>query len=422
MNRVWNFEIDSIKYVFDGNNIIIKKENNIKNIENADETIFIDKKGLRTLALNVINDCNLKCDYCFANFGYYKDGKTVMKFEIAKKAVDLLLNSAIENGNKEITIAFFGGEPLLNFDLIKKVVDYAEKTKSDNLEIKYLITTNGTLFDLEKIKFMKKYKFQITLSIDGGKELHNSNRKFINGKGSFEVIQNNFELLLKSFVVNARITINNKNYNILKSIKELKNLGFRRFTFAPDYNLSQENFEKYLESLSSLFEYYYNLILKKEYIDITNITRVLMNILFRIKKINHCNAGLTYFSVATNGNIYRCPRFTDEKDFLLGNINNLEIKDINYHIKKLRKNIINYHMNSLTHKCNKCPFLFLCGGACYHYSYINNKTEFDVVERECTEKTLIYEETIKLITKLNVEQRKDFILSLKTIWKNTKLL
>lgn len=174
------------------------QETHLEEIEHPDtESIkYLSQHGLNDLILQVTQQCNLRCNYCVYSGNYYNRTHTAqrMDFELAKKAIDFYLLRSDEAPN--LTLSFYGGEPLLEFDLIKKCVDYISKKKGEQT-VKFPMTTNGTLLTEEKFEFLINNNFNIMISLDGTKESHDANRKFLSGEGSFDLVIKNLKLLKK---------------------------------------------------------------------------------------------------------------------------------------------------------------------------------------------------------------------------------
>lgn len=187
---------------------------------------FLDKevnKKISAIILMVVQECNLRCVYCYGNGGEYTN-KGIMSEKTAFDSVDFLINNS---DDEELFITFFGGEPLLNFKLIKEVVEYCKKREIDTRKkFRYSITTNGTLINKEIEEFLKDNKFIIQISIDGEKEKHNANRYDINGIGSYETVIKKTENLRKDSLVSARATISSNNMGYVEIFEHLVSLGF----------------------------------------------------------------------------------------------------------------------------------------------------------------------------------------------------
>ena len=322
MKRCKAFIVNGKKYIFDGESVEIvvspnyTSKSKILNKPNEHRT-----SHLKSLCLVLNNSCNLCCDYCFANKGVYDKPNEQMTFVTAKKAIDFLVSSATANGTNNVAISFFGGEPLLSFNLIKKCVDFCENTY-EGVNFEYMITTNGTLLTPEIVEFMQKHKFDIMISIDGTRELHNFYRKYKSQKGSYDDIVKNINLFRNKKMLNARITITDNNPEIHSYIDSILELGIERITYAVDYNISSDSFSKFLKSLNLLFEKYYHDVSNGKFYDITNFSSVITAIALHQRRLTFCNAGISYLTVSADGSYYRCPRFIGNKDFCLSNVNN----------------------------------------------------------------------------------------------------
>lgn len=419
--RQVRFCIENEKFLFDGNSLNIYELDDMDYLVPVGDVGIIDdsKLFLRSLALNVSHICDLGgCKYCYANEGGYHTPGVMMTWNTAKAAVDLLIKSAVKNNCKLITIGFFGGEPLTNFELIKRVVNYVNLILSDTISVRYLITTNGLMLgeSEECRKFLKEHNFSITLSIDGDKKMHNAARVYRTGYGSYNEVIECLPALLDDFSINARLTISDFSYQVNKAIQHIVfSLGIERVTYSVDYDISDSNFKRFLKSLNRMFEYYYESIVKGKFYDITNISQIILSLVLQKRRRTHCNAGLAYLTVAADGTFYRCPRFTDVPEHSVGKVK--EVTD------ELIQNSINDFNNKLGHSaikrnsdCFACPYTFLCGGPCVHQSFTKGINIHDVVERECRHRKFVFERTLHLLCNLSVGQKRNFLLYLKQLW------
>lgn len=245
MKRYKIFDLDGKKYFFDGD--IVKISEMTSEVDLG--YMYNDKKikpinaqrsnYLKSVCLVLNNSCNLYCDYCFANKGMYDRPNEQMTFETAKKIIDVLIKNALENNSSTATIAFFGGEPLLSFKLIQKIVAYTENLAC--IKFKYMITTNGTLINQEIANYFQKYKFDVMISIDGSKKCHNLYRRYKDGKGSYDQVLKAVKLFNHREILNARVTITDNNVNILECVESILPLNISRITFAVDYAISDKN-------------------------------------------------------------------------------------------------------------------------------------------------------------------------------------
>jgi len=411
-------------YIFDGDTLDIYEDDGIDSSISDQQldvanNCFDDNTYLRTLVLNLTNNCNLTCGYCYARQGKYDNPGIKMDYETACKGVDLVMESVIKNNGTLVTIGFFGGEPLLAFELIKKIVHYVKKKNTNNILIRYLITTNGTCLTTEQADYFQENNFQVMLSIDGDAKTHNRYRVYSSGHGSYQDVIRAIDLLLPRVSLEARITIADKNTDIAGSVMHIRSLGIKRITYALDYKLSEESFAEFIVSLRRLFEIYLINIKTKQYFDLSNITEPIVAIVLNKKKRSHCNSGVSYLSLSADGSIYRCPRFTDQKLFSLGKIN--ENNDLT-----IAEKILNFRLalgeeaGNRNSNCLQCAYAYLCGGMCFHHAFLMTGKEFDVNYRECYYKDQLYTQTIRLLCIMSVAERRDFLLFLNQFWQNER--
>ena len=412
MKRLRKFNVDGQEYIFDGESVrIIQRESYNKTNINIKPLNSHRTGYLKTICLILNNSCNLGCEYCFANKGHYDRPNEQMSFETAKNAIDYLAQNVVENKGKEMSISFFGGEPLLSFELIKKIVQYIQTYYEDYI-VHYMITTNGTLINHEIDKFMEENKFDIMISVDGTQEQHDFYRKFLNGCGSYSKMLEGISHFKTPKILNARITITDINTDICGYIDSILELGFGRITFAVDYNISINAFQNFIVSLEKLIEKYFQDISKGKLYDITNFSRVIINLALNERNLTHCNAGISYLAVSADGKYYRCPRFVGLEEFSLGNVENnknlvKKMDDFKYKLTIPEKRNVN---------CSKCIYVYLCGGMCYHHSYMASNYEFSTTPRECRERITIFDGVIKGICKLSTKERRTLLLFYTHLW------
>ena len=284
---------------------------------------------IKALCMHIAHTCNLNCEYCFASQGKYHGERAVMSFEVGKRALDFLVENSGTRHNLEVD--FFGGEPLMNFDVVKKLVEYArsiEKEKKKNF--RFTLTTNGILIDDDVIEFCNKEMSNVVLSLDGRKEIHDRYRVDYAGNGSWERIVPKFQKLVearggKDYYM--RGTFTHANPDFLEDIKVMLDLGFNELSMepvvcAPDdpSALTEEDkaivFEQY-EKLAELmierdkagkpFTFYHYMI------DLSGGPCI-------YKRISGCGSGTEYMAVTPWGDLYPCHQFVGDEKFLLGNI------------------------------------------------------------------------------------------------------
>ncbi len=323
------------------------------------------KKEAKALCLHISHDCNLRCAYCFADEGAYHAAREMMSFETAKAAIDFLLK---ESGDRRVLeVDFFGGEPLMNFEVLKETVAYA-KEEGEKLGKKFLFTTttNGLLLDEEKGAYLNEEMENVVLSLDGRPEVHDAVRRTVNGKGSFSAVIDN----IKRFVASrgdkhyyVRGTYTAKNLDFSKDILFLADQGFENISMEPVVTSIPELAirEEHLPILEREYE-----ILAEEYLRREREGRGFLFFHFNLdleggpcleKRVSACGAGNEYFSVVPNGDLYPCHQFAGEENFKLGNVNEGIVRG------DLREVFRTNCLFTRT-KCKDCFCKFICSGGC----------------------------------------------------------
>ncbi len=325
-----------------------------------------ETKHLKALCLNVAHTCNLCCSYCFAAEGNFKDGTALMSFEVAKQAVDFLIENSGSHYNLDID--FFGGEPLLNFDVVKRTVAYARKIeKEKHKHFRFTLTTNGVLLDDKIGDYLNENMHNVVLSLDGRKEVHDRFRVNAKGRGSYDIIVPKFIKFAekrrpKEFYIRATFTRHNLDF--FNDILHLLNLGFKELSIEPVVapHESPESIRE--EDLPVIFNQYE--LLAKEMINRSHEGRPFEFYHFNInleqgpcayKLISGCGTGCEYLAVTPSGELYPCHQFVGDKKFLMGDVFN-GVKN-----EKLR---MEFAQNNLyAHKeCENCWAKYFCAGGC----------------------------------------------------------
>ena len=284
---------------------------------------------VKALCLHVAHTCNLNCSYCFASQGKYHGERAVMSFEVGKRALDFLIENSGSRHNLEVD--FFGGEPLMNFDVVKQLVAYArevEKEKGKN--VRFTLTTNGLGIDDDVIDFANREMSNVVLSLDGRKEIHDRYRVDYAGNGSWERIVPKFQKLVqerggKNYYM--RGTFTHANPDFLKDIEQMLELGFTELSMEPVVCAPGDESELTLEDLPIVLEQYEKLAelmieRRREgrpftfyhyMIDLTGGPCI-------YKRISGCGSGTEYMAVTPWGDLYPCHQFVGEERFCLGNI------------------------------------------------------------------------------------------------------
>ncbi len=284
---------------------------------------------IKALCIHIAHTCNLNCSYCFASQGKYHGDRAIMSFEVGKRALDFLVENSGSRHNLEVD--FFGGEPLMNFDVVKQMVEYARSIeKKHNKNFRFTLTTNGMLIDDDVIDFANREMSNVVLSLDGRKEVHDRYRVDYTGKGSWETIVPKFQKLVearggKNYYM--RGTFTHANPDFLNDIKQMLDLGFTELSMEPVVCAPGDPSELTAEDLPVVLEQYEKLaelIRKRDkegkpftfyhyMIDLTGGPCI-------YKRISGCGTGTEYMAVTPWGDLYPCHQFVGEEKFRLGDI------------------------------------------------------------------------------------------------------
>lgn len=368
---------------------IIENENEVE--DDKDEFYNIS-----TIILLVAQDCNLRCSYCYADEGKYHDcGR--MSVETAKRAVDFLIEKSKE---EKIGICFFGGEPLLNFKLIKEVVSYCrEREKEVNKTFGFSMTTNGTLLNDEIKEYIKENKIGVQISIDGDKETHDTNRYFAGKVGSFDTVFEKTKSLRDENLLAARGTVTSKQFDLLHTYDFLKSMGFSRVVLSPAFNLlKDEDYDKLADEYIKLYRDFEKRLKDKKYDEVKN-NHLVMEALFHIhnsqKRKTACGAGKNMYAIDINGDIYPCQRFVGVKQAFLGNVFE---DDYNQEEFANKTKVNNFS------KCDKCWIRNICVGGCVHTNLSLTEDMNEPYEKFCEFKRKIVTEAVNIYLRLSDEE------------------
>lgn len=330
---------------------------------------------IKAMCLHIAHDCNLTCKYCFASQGDFKGERSLMSLEVGKKALEFLVQNSGKRRNLEVD--FFGGEPLMNFQVVKDLVSYGRKLeKQYNKNFRFTITTNGVLLDDDKIDFINENMDNVVLSLDGRKEVNDNMRRTINGQGSYDIILPKFKSMVekrgdKDYYI--RGTFTNENLDFSKDILDFYNHGFKKVSVEPvvtseemDYALREEHLDKVLEEYEKL---------SKDYIDIKKRDKDFYFFHFMvdlsqgpciIKRVTGCGAGSEYLAVTPEGDLYPCHQFVGEEGFRIGDVFN-GIKNTSLRDEFKKANIYNKE------DCKDCWAKYYCSGGCHANAYYAHK-------------------------------------------------
>ena len=284
---------------------------------------------IKALCLHVAHTCNLNCSYCFASQGKYQGDRALMSFEVGKQAFDFLI--ANSGSRKNLEVDFFGGEPLMNWDVVKKLVAYARSIeKEHNKNFRFTLTTNGVLVDDDVIDFCNKEMSNVVLSLDGRKEVNDHFRVDYAGKGSYETIVPKFQEFVKrrqgkNYYVRGTFTHNNVDFT--NDLFHMADLGFTELSMEPVVCPPDDPYALTKEDLPKLFEQYE--ILAKEMIKRKKEGRPFTFYHYMLdlkhgpciyKRITGCGSGTEYMAVTPWGELFPCHQFVGDSKYSLGNI------------------------------------------------------------------------------------------------------
>ena len=284
---------------------------------------------VKALCLHVAHTCNLNCSYCFASQGKYQGERALMSFEVGKQAFDFLI--ANSGTRKNLEVDFFGGEPLMNWDVVKQLVAYARSVeKQHGKNFRFTFTTNGMLLNDEVIDFLNKEMTNVVLSLDGRKEVNDHFRKNYSGQGSYDTIVPNFQRLVekrggKDYYVRGTFTHNNVDFT--NDLFHMADLGFTELSMEPVVCPPDDPYALTKEDLPKLFEQYE--ILAKEMLRRKKEGRGFTFYHYMLdlkngpciyKRITGCGSGTEYMAVTPWGELFPCHQFVGDPKYSLGNI------------------------------------------------------------------------------------------------------
>lgn len=345
-------------------------------------------RKITDITLNIVNSCNLRCRYCWNQAGAYNhtfSDKRLMSGEVAIKAVDLLIKES--HGAKDLVIDFYGGEPLLNYNVIKMTIEYcALIRKRRKIRFRFLLATNGTLLTKEKAEFLIENGVDIAVSLDGAKKIQDAQRPFFDGRSSFDAIACNLNSLKREYRrrLVGRATFTPYSTNLIRTFKFLRTFGFDRIEICESekagYGLESNSrfFFTGPEGIRHLKKIYNKLAVfyTQEIIngnltyDNTYFNRFFKQLsrLYHIQSIvGACSAGLSLIAVDLDGSVYPCTAFVGIQIFKIGSAE----KGVD---ETKLKNFLNTKISS-SGLCNKCWAKMICRGcgSCYNLNYFSNK-------------------------------------------------
>ena len=339
-------------------------ENYIDSFKNRETVV-------KALCLHIAHDCNLACRYCFAEEGEYHGRRAIMSYEVGKKALDFLVANSGNRTNLEVD--FFGGEPLMNWEVVKQLVAYGRSLEEEHhKKFRFTITTNGVLLNDEILEFVNKEMGNMVLSIDGRKEVHDRMRPHRGGQGSYDEIVPKFKKAAESrgqMNYYVRGTYTHYNTDFAKDVLHLADLGFKQISVEPvvapeaeDYAIREEDLPQLLAQYDELAV---EMIKRRKEGNGFNFFHFMIDLEGGpcvAKRLSGCGSGTEYLAVTPWGDLYPCHQFVGNEDFLMGNVDEGVLRtDIRDEFKQC-----NVYAKE---KCKDCFAKFYCSGGCAANSY-----------------------------------------------------
>ena len=330
-----------------------------------------NQQVIKAMCLHVAHTCNLNCSYCFASQGKYHGERSLMPFEVGKQAFDFLI--AHSGSRRNLEVDFFGGEPLMNWEVVKSLVAYArEQEKIHNKNFRFTLTTNGLLIDDEVIDFCNKEMNNVVLSLDGRKEIHDRLRVDYAGNGSYDRIVPKFKEFVKKREDKEyymRGTFTHANPDFTKDVFHMADLGFKRLSMEPVVCAPDDPAALTEEDIKIVMEQYE--ILAKEMLKREKENRPFIFYHYMLdltggpciyKRLSGCGSGTEYVAVTPTGELYPCHQFVGEEQYKLGDI----WQGINN--EAIRKEFRNCNVYSRP-ECRECWARLYCSGGCAANAY-----------------------------------------------------
>ena len=379
------------------NNILNDLSGKIK--LNSTENIKWINSEPRSLNLLISQDCNLKCEYCYADHGTYGYEKKLMSYETAKKCIDKLLSKESNN-----YIVFIGGEPLLNFPLIKQIDFYLN---NQNMSAKYTAVTNGTLMNSNIKNFINEKFLELWISLDGPKYINDEQRYGLPESVHDRVVETIETLHPRRYPIIIKSIITKRSAGKLAEIIEhISSLKIDCIDIKPvkdaspesEFFASDEDYNTYINELANILASNIKKLANGEEVKLmTYIYPILMQMISKTRKINGCAASRELITIAADGDVYPCPKYIGLKEFHMGNVHDEDFPGERF--KMFIEIFNNINVNN-SPDCSICWARFLCGGVCHWESYVTHGDMSRPIERYCLETKSILEALLPEIAEI----------------------
>lgn len=340
---------------------------------------------IKAMCLHIAHDCNLRCRYCFASTGDFGTGRKLMPFEVGKAAIDFLIEKSV--GRENLEVDFFGGEPLMNFGVVREIVEYARsREKECGKNFKFTMTTNGLLLDDDIIDYLNKEMYNVVLSVDGRKEVNDTMRVRVDGSGSYDKIIEKFKKLVrkrgdKEYYVRGTYTRHNLDFT--EDVMHLYEEGFEQISVEPvmekpekEFAITEADLDRIYEEYDKLAERITQIKEKGGFINFFHFMIDLDQGPCVVKRLRGCGSGNEYISITPDGDIYPCHQFVGHEEYKMGNI-----EEGTFH-EEIKKEFAGSHVYSKP-ACQECWAKFYCSGGCNANNYIYNGDIHKAYELSC---------------------------------------
>lgn len=327
---------------------------------------------VKAMCLHIAHDCNLRCKYCFAATGDFGTGRKLMPLETAKAAIDFLLQRS--EGRENLELDFFGGEPLMNFDVVKETVAYARSKEEEyGKKFRFTITTNGILLTDDKIDFINQEMSNVVLSLDGRKEVNDRVRVRVDGSGSYDKIMDGYKRLVerrgdKEYYVRGTYTKYNLDFS--EDVFHIYEQGFDQISVEPvmedesvEYAITEKDLDRIYQEYDKLVERITELKKNGGFLNFFHFMVDLDQGPCVIKRLRGCGSGNEYVAITPDGDIYPCHQFVGHEEYKMGNLEDGTFSE------EIKKEFAGAHVYSKP-SCRDCWARFYCSGGCNANNYI----------------------------------------------------